>query len=428
MHNSLLRKDGCEHNKPWLSFSEFIILMLLISMHTYSLGVIELYGLSIAPWDWAVLLLASLWFMSVSSSGRVFRINSTLKPALILATLFTVWIGVCVFNSQDPNRAITMLLLQIRNLLLFFIVGTVFSNKIQFESLNRKILLGGCIIATVAILMYIRAWFNYSEIVSSAALWKPGIAYNLDQGGALRLIGFAGDPNFYSLWIALPFFISFVQNLSLKNSIISAILGLSLAMAMSRGFIAAFLITTVILLLGILRTRVRSTEYIRHLLTGVSIVTIITVALPFLIGYDLSQFANRIRLVTDTPRWSTWGHLIGDMGEVWNPIIGMGLRGIEIALGGEYSHNSYIDVLLETGLVGFFIWGLLIAYVTLNALKKLKQPELQPWIHTWLCLLVMYGAFSLVYTPFPWLMAAVLTASDTKTFNDCMCLAQSQEL
>jgi len=407
-----------EPHRHMLSFAEFAMILLIISLHIHGVGVIELHGLSIAPWDWTILILASFWLLSKLASQKKIRINKSLRPALILALIFTMWLGICTLYSPEPMRALTMFFLQIRNLILFVFIGALFSNRISFESLNRKLLVLGFLIAAIAVIMYLAAWFKYEEILLSVSLWKPGIAYNLDQGGALRLMGFAGDPNFYSLWIALPLFISFTKSISIKHIIITTIIGLSVAMAMSRGFIGSVLISTIFLLGSMIILKTRSKEYLSRLTTGASIVAMFIIILNFLIDYDLSQYVRRIQLATDTPRWETWSQLLTNMNEEWNPIGGIGLRGIEAALGGEYSHNSYLDVLVETGLVGFIIWALLLAYVTIVALKKLKRPELQPWIHTWLVLLIMYGAFSLAYTPFPWLLAAILVASDMNSPSD----------
>ena len=411
----LLRTLTFPIHLPRITLPELMVLMLLVSFHLYGVGVLKFYGLSIAPWDWAIVVLVFL--MASVPVLRTVRIRSSFTPVLFLAFLFTTWMGVSAFFSPQPDRALTMLLLQVRNLVLLLVIGTLFSNITSVELLNRKLLWVGTLIAGLALLMYISAWFRYSEIISSRELWKPGIGYELDQGGVLRLIGFAGDPNFYSLWIALPFFVGFTRRFSLQNLFAVIVIGLSVALAMSRGFALAFLISVVLLFFAQLITRARSMGYIKKLLVGMVIVTIGMVGLYFVASYDLSQFAQRVELVSKTPRWAMWEQLCEGLTEKWNAIVGTGLRGTEEALEGGYSHNSYLDVIFETGLIGFAVWSSIIVYVTIFALERTKELQWLPWVHTWLVILVMFGFFSLVYNPFPWLLAGVLTGAPFKDVN-----------
>jgi len=388
----------------------FVILVLFISFHMYGVGVIEFFGLSIAPWDWTVLGLVFLWVILLPY--RPLRIRRNFVPALILALFFTLLLAISAFRSPQPERALTMILLQLRNLVLLLFIGTWFSDVNMLGSLNRKLFWIGGIIASFAVLMYVSALTRYSEILSNPSQWKPGIGYILDQGGVLRLIGFARDPNFYSLWVA-P---SFLAGLSLTFSplrlvMMIIIIGISLVLAMSRGFALAFSISTVILIVALLAIRRRSV-YVKRLVGAATISAIIAIALTSVIGYDFSSMLEkRIELISQSPRYAMWHQILGEMSETRNPLIGAGLRGAEEILKGAYSHNSYLDVLFETGLVGFLIWIFLISYTTMCALKRIKYQEWLPWIHSWFILLVMFVFFSLVYHPFTWLLIGILAAS-----------------
>lgn len=194
--------------------------------------------------------------------------------------------------------------------------------------------------------------------------------------------------------------------------------GLSCILAMSRGFILAFVVSTVLLLSTIKILRKKGyqacSRYIARTVVILSLAAIVAMLLQ-LFGFDLwGFFSKRIELATQTPRFAMWSHLISGMKENWNPLFGAGLRGAQETLGGLYSHNSYFDVLYETGLPGFALWLSTLGYVTVIALGRIRNVQLLPWIQTWLVLLVMFGAFSLVYNPFPWLIAGVLCASPLK--------------
>lgn len=375
----------------------------------YGVGVIELFGLSIAPWDWAILGLAFLWVTLLLY--RPFRIRQSFIPVLTLAFFFTIWLGISAFFSSQPERALTMILLQLRNLVLILVIGTLFSDVNALGSLNRKLFWICGIIASFAVLMYVSALPRYSEILSNPSQWKPGIGYILDSGGVLRLIGFATDPNFYSLWIVPSFFVGLSLAFSPSRLVMAIIIGLSLALAMSRGFALAVLISTVILIVALLAARRRSV-YVKRLMGAVTILAIITIGLASVMDYDfLSMLEKRAELASQSPRFAMWHRILGEMAETWNPLVGVGLRGAEEILEGAYSHNSYLDVLFETGLAGFLIWTFLIGYTTLCALRRIKYQEWLPWVHAWFVLMVMFAFFSLVYHPFTWLVAGILTAS-----------------
>jgi O-antigen ligase len=390
----------------------FVIFVLFISFLMYGVGGMELFSLSIAPWDLAILGLTFLW--ATLLFYRPLRIRKNFIPALILALFFTLWLGISAFFSPQPERALTMILLQLRNLVLLLAIGTLFSDVNALGLLNRKLFWIGGIIASFAILMYISALPRYWEILSDLSQWKPGIGYVLDQGGVLRLIGFAKDPNFYSLWIAPSFLAGLSLAFSPPRLVMMIIIGLSLALAMSRGFALAFAISTIIVIVALLALRRRSV-YIKRLVGAAAISVIIAIGLTSAMGYDfLSMLEKRAELASQSPRYAMWHQILSETAETWNPLIGAGLRGTEEILEGAYSHNSYLDVLFETGLVGLLIWTFLMGYTTFCALRRIKYQEWSPWVHSWFILIVMFAFFSLAYHPFTWLIVGILTASPFK--------------
>ena len=389
-----------------------VIIVLFVSFHTYGVGTIELFNLSIAPWDWVILGLSFIYIILVLY--KTFYIRKSLVITIIFALLFAFSLCLSAFFSPQPERALTMILLQIRNVMLLLVIGTLFSRADTIESINKKIFWTGGIIASLAVLMYLSALSHYSEILPDPSRWKPGVNYILDQGGVLRLVGLSKDPNFYSLWMAPSFLAGLSLPFSLPRLVMMIVLGLSLALTFSRGFTLALFISSVILTIFILLIKKRLV-YVKRLFSVITIFTVIAVCLASVMGYDfLSKWEKRLELARQAPRYAMWQHILDEMAETWNPLIGAGLRAAEETLEGMYSHNSYLDTLFETGLIGFLVWVSLIIYVTLCALRRIKYPEWLPWVHTWLILVVMFAFFSLVYHPFPWLMAGILTASPFK--------------
>jgi len=164
-----------------------VIIVLFVSFHTYGVGTIELFNLSIAPWDWVILGLSFIYIILVLY--KTFYIRKSLVITIIFALLFAFSLCLSAFFSPQPERALTMILLQIRNVMLLLVIGTLFSRADTIESINKKIFWTGGIIASLAVLMYLSALSHYSEILPDPSRWKPGVNYILDQGGVLRFKG-----------------------------------------------------------------------------------------------------------------------------------------------------------------------------------------------------------------------------------------------
>lgn len=392
--------------------SLFCLLLVFISFHLHGISRVSIGGFNTTAWDWAIGLVALYWLFYMSLG--VLRFSQRLKYFIILMGVFQIWMVVSAFASPEPTRALTMLVLQLRNFILVVVVTTLYDFKIELQRLNQMLFVFGAVVATVSVVLYVPAMSSYGEIVALRQLWKPGIVYVLDQGGVIRLIGFALDPNFFSLWMSL----SLTTGLTLKPSrwrtIGMVLIVLSLALALSRGFVAAVVASLVILSVGgILKSTVRRSlrSYLRPLRAGLPWLIALVGGLIVTGGVFWQQVMTRVQLAAATPRFAMWASLFGTE---FNPFVGLGLRGAEEALAGKYSHNTYLDVLFETGLVGMIIWIVMISYVTWLGFKQMAGLAFLPWIHTWLITLGMFASLSLTYNPFPWLLAAVIIGSGNR--------------
>lgn len=399
--------------KGSFSFPVLFILVMFLSFHIYGLGVKEIAEVHFGPWDFAFLLLLVPWVATVTVKRRT-RLTKPFSGVMLLGFLFTLWVTASALFSLQPFRAFTMLMQQVRNILLFMMTGTLLADSIDMDRLNRSIFWAGVSISIMAISLYSYAWTNYSKILNTPSLWKPNVIYVLDQGGVLRLTGFARDPNFYSLWIAPALFAGLAMPLSSLKLLGLLVVGLSCILAMSRGFVLAFGASTIFLFIAVIVWRKKlcaDAKYIKHIALTLIFMISATMLLQ-VFGLNLWDFfVKRIELAAQTPRFTMWSRLISSMQESWNPFLGMGLRGAQQTLEGMYSHNTYLDTLYETGLPGFMLWLSIIVYTTIIAMRRIRDAKWLPWVHTWLILLVMFGAFSLLYNPFPWLIMGVICAS-----------------
>jgi len=126
----------------------------------------------------------------------------------------------------------------------------------------------------------------------------------------------------------------------------------------------------------------------------------------------IQEYFVRNALVGLDYRLDFWSYLLGLI--VDRPVLGYGLRTAEHMFG-RYSHSSYLDVLFETGLIGFALWlGFAMVVLKRGASRSQREFDMLPWFHVWLLTLLMFFDFSLLYNPFSWIVAGVLLADGSR--------------
>jgi len=387
------------------------VLLLLAALHTYGIGIIRIGHIEIAPWDVTTVAIGLLWLAYLSKARLPFNRDS--MAALLLAMLFAIWVCFEAFRSPQPVRGLTMLLILLRDIVIFLIIGSMMGQMTDLNRLNRAIFAFGTALACVSILIFSGAVQNYVAIANNPSLWYPEVGYVLDQGGILRLTGFAKDPNFYSIWLSLSFFTGF--SIPAPRSWTKwaglGVIGLSLLLAASRTFIAAFVLSSLLIAFLIMintRTLKRPWPYMRSIGLSIGIVGIAALIWSLVKGNLFHSLVARFELIEASPRFEAWNVLLEQGFK--NIVFGMGLRGSEQLLHDFYSHNSYLDLLVETGLVGFLLWFTFAFFISIKGIKSLQRPGVAPWVHAWFLLLLMFVTFSLVYNPFFWLLSAVIVS------------------
>jgi len=263
--------------------------------------------------------------------------------------------------------------------------------------------------------MFTAAFMNYSAIRSAKELWRPAIGYVFDQGGILRLIGFAYDPNFYSLWLSLGLLCALAARFrpSWLRWVLFGIMALSIALASSRTFlIAAVAGTTVVGLVSMSHSESRKhfRSYIGSLFGGSAIAGLLILTWSIFQTNILQIVLKRFQMIFLSPRFAEWGLIIKN--GLHHILLGEGLRAAQTILSGKYAHNSYLELLVDTGAIGLALFLLLSGYLGLIAVKSIRiRPELLPWVHTWIILLFMMFAFSLLQNPFYWMLAGVIVGA-----------------
>jgi len=93
------------------------------------------------------------------------------------------------------------------------------------------------------------------------------------------------------------------------------------------------------------------------------------------------------------------------------PLFGYAPRASEILLrgAGNHAHNSYIELMVDYGIIGFIIFIFFMFLVFLKGLKLiLLNPFYKAWLHSYIMICILFGGFALLYWPFLWVMFAII--------------------
>jgi len=398
----------------------WIALLLFVSFHLYAVGVLEVGELSIAIWHFIGIIFPFIYFFCGRFTNSKTQVSKTALSFFFLCLAFSLWILICAFSSPAPERGFTMVAIQIINLCIVSV--WVFNARIELATLNRRILKVAAGIGAVAIALYVPAILSYDQTAPDGSPWMPSVGYYMEHGSVPRLTGLAREPNFYSLWMSIPLMVGIVHG---RRSIVLWLpVVFSVLMTLSRTFVVSLFFSSIALLLILLfnqTTRI----YAARLLVVPPMLVMILFAYIFLIDTEQRIMYYRTNTLTDSTRMKNVNEVLSEISESWNPIIGNGLRSAQVLLRGYYSHSTYLDILLETGLGGLFLWMTIFGLVGIVSLSQIRRigVELIPWIYALLCIMIYFVSFSLLYHPFIWMVMALIVnqcnASQKQHHSEC---------
>lgn len=398
----------------------WIALLLFVSFHLYAVGVLEIGELPIAIWHFIGIIFPFIYFLCGRFTNSKTQVSKTALSFFFLCLAFSLWILICAFSSPAPERGFTMVAMQIINLCIVSV--WVFNARIELATLNRRILKVAAGIGAVAIALYVPAILSYDQTAPDGSPWMPSVGYYMEYGSVPRLTGLAREPNFYSLWMSIPLMVGIVHG---RRSIVLWLpVVFSVLMTLSRTFVVSLFFSSIALLLILLfnqTTRI----YAARLLVVPPMLVMILFAYIFLIDTEQRIMYYRTSTLTDNTRMKNANEILSEISESWNPIIGNGLRSAQVLLRGHYSGSTYLDILLETGLGGLFLWMTIFGLVGIVSLSQIRRigVELIPWIYALLCIMIYFVSFSLLYHPFIWMVMALIVnqcnASQKQHHSEC---------
>lgn len=371
----------------------FILMQVLIFTLPWE-GLIRLPGLGTGTRLFGFIV-AGFWVVTIIITGQM------RKPGLfqVMVPIFVIWNAISIFWSADPGRTASQIVTWVQLLMLSLIFWDLYITRDKVMAGLQAYILG----AYVAIGSAVSNYFSGTSFYTNYERFSAGDT-NPDGFGFLVVLG-----------IPLAWYlITSKHNVKMKGIlrvlnyayIPAAFVGLALS-----GTRTAMIASIVGMAYG-LATLTRLRIWVR-----IALFLILSLAILNLLPY-VQSLPSFQRLGTTTSELSG-----GDLNErtlLWSegldafvesPLLGIGsnmYRSVNSL--GKVAHNSFISVLVESGLIGFVLFGILLAIAFFRALG---QPGWDAGF--WLNILVVWaiGASTLTWEhrKTTWLFLSLIVAS-----------------
>lgn len=288
---------------------------------------------------------ALVWLLSVVERGSLRPLHRLQKAYF----LFLVWNGLTIYWSIATGISAHGFLTYLQIFVLLVVVWDLYDNESKIESALQAYVLGAWISAISIVVNYLTA--PAARFPGHVRLKGIG-----DQVDGIALVIAIGIPAAWYLASSpsgrrRPKWLRIVSYLYVPVAVFAMLL------TGTRGAVLASIPTAMLLLWSLRRTSP---------LTRLAAVSLIAAVVVLIVIAPQGQL-SRIATVTSVPQLGSKGGALTDRWEIWvqsrdafaqRPIFGSGLdtHREAVAIGRE-AHNTYISVLVETGLVGFVLFA-----------------------------------------------------------------------
>lgn len=334
------------------------------------------------------------WWLAESLRQKKILIRAKISTGLILTFLFLS--SLSIIFSERSDWSLRKLLFLFSIIPLYFVAQALLNTEKRKEKIIKALVYSSFAVSVVGILQFFaqfiigrekvyQIWADYVAVLflgksfSQAVLENPSWLVNVAGETYLRATAFFPDPHMLSFFLGMtaPLAIGLLciskERRTLNMIIVLAIL-LADFLTFSRGGYIGILIGTLFLL--VIFFRKISRRYQIGLIFMTSLIILMSI-IPSPINkrlqssFDLKEGSNKGRLET----WSQSAEVIRD-----NPLFGVGIGNypLEIKASADYrepiySHNAYLDIASETGVLNVFVWISFLFFTILGLFKSKNQ-------------------------------------------------------
>jgi O-antigen ligase len=339
------------------------------------------------------LMVAAFWLLLIVTRGRL------RKPGLfhIMVYLFVLWNGASVLWSVDPQTSFDQVRTWFQLLVLVIVLWDLYTTRAALYAGLQAYILGTYVAIGSAIANYYTGSAFYYQRFSPDDTNPDGFGFIVALGipVAWYLVGSTSSSR-----------MSFVLRWANYAYIPAALLGLALS-----GTRTALIASTVGMTFGLASMRRLPA------LTRISIFLLLTSAILILLPYvqTLKSFQRLATTGTEiiegdlNNRTNNWRE--GLIAFVEHPLLGVGSNMYRsVNSWGKVAHNTFLSVLVESGLIGFCLFGIVLAISVHHALGHSRWDSMF-WFSMLLVLAIGASTLSWEDRKTTWLFLSLLIAS-----------------
>jgi hypothetical protein len=297
--------------------------------------------------------------------------------ALLCAPVF---IAILLGLPRSPQLSYSISISMVAFFNLFFLVS-ISAREIDFPRLRRSFYMAASYISVASIVLFV-VMFPIAMAHIGSEGYRPGFGVLLDRGVLPRAAGFNGDSNFFAILLGLAAIARFEEGRRVGPRWgIYAIL-IALLCTMSRSAIAGLVLCYT---LFYFRTR--------HVLRVVAGGALVLAMAPVFFDPDVLATIVERRIhgaLGQESRLNLWLPKLERYEMSW---FGNGLNVMK-ADSGTFSHNTFLDVIIELGIFGMIIFAVFLLGSLVLAAKSSRYA-----LACFTFILLMLPFFSLLYSP-----------------------------
>ncbi len=357
-------------------------------------GVVKLPGMGTGATVLGLAVLAA-WIVTVLVTGRLTKPG----PFLIVFYLFVVWNAASIFWSEDPSRSLTHVVTWVQLFLMVYVFWDLYRTKTAIKAGLQAYILGAYVSVGSAAVNFFsgNVYYTRYDRFSSGDTNPDGFGFILALGIPLAwYLASSASTTRLDSWLKVINY----------GYIPAAFLGL--ALSGTRTAMVASIVGMAFGLASLTRLRLAARMAIFVLLAAV-----ILILLP------------QVQTLSSFQRFGTTASSLaeGDLNQrtiIWSdglaaftesPVLGVGsnmYRSVNRL--GKVAHNSFLSVLVELGLIGFALFGTMMAIAIFKALGQ-RRWEAGFWLTVLMVWTIGASTLTWEYRRSTWLFLSLLIAN-----------------
>jgi len=355
-------------NKKRVSLLSVVVFFVFIELFLGGGGhLVEIYTIPLR-----MILFVLMLFLWLSYK---FMTNFSIKKSSFALSAIIVLLSYSFVSSSVGILKSNPYLLVIRDLtpilffLYYFIMRDILTSEERIRAVIKLMLFSAMLLSLVGISIYLAGNLmpQYRNYIYTFVNNIGEVDFRFQSNFGVFHKGYI-----FVLISSLILFNSLIQEKNLLNSkkmVSFVILAIALILSLTRGFWIAFLFSSMFIFL-LLKINAK----IKFLFVFVSLVIIVLVMLFSLPTAICSDIVNRTSDLGGDVSIQRRLHFIPIAANIFlqNPILGSGYGTVLPGDVGSHLEISYLDILMEQGMIGFMIWGYLI-YKVFFHWRKLRR-------------------------------------------------------